>query len=299
MPALAELLTEQSQALLAEVRESAPAVRKRPVRASLETPVTDHEILETERRSNLERIASAMDAQDAEDEAMLPTSIREQRAAVIAAARNTERVHKPRVAKHQPRVTCTPDELAKADAKRKPGEPRYTVTLSHLSDAELGSMVRTAIVNVTAAEMPGAITKVLTARDEQATDVIALHKAEQAERRCDPAFVLRGFTIGQEIKVHIPLLDLRDKPLGETVPAAVRSPYNKARYRVGINSVLDPEVTTWRDLAEQHRALALHVGIADLTVQRSKADKKKARALAKVLGITLEEAEIRVAARKG
>lgn len=309
MPSFAELLTPTGRERLAAVR--------RP-------DVPDFEALETERMTNLAALTLAMDAQDEADAAMRPAKVH------TAAPRETVgAIRKPRTKKPEPRLTCTPEEQAAAEAKTghealvaalqdntlallgQEAEEVPVVTainVSNLTDAELGRMMRAALLSVRVDQAEAARSTVAAARADQAADRQALLAQEQSERRVDPAFLLPGFNVGD---LEIATLDLRDKALGEVVPSKVRSPYNKARFRLGVKEVLDPETTCWRELGVAHKQLA-QLAISRPGYTGTKLDEvsapavlvaeidpdakaKKVAALATVLGISKKAARARMA----
>lgn len=273
MPTFADLIDTAAMAKLQQVRAAAPTQPS------------------TEPATAYEALADAMDAQDAEDEAMLPASV------------------------PNPEPITEPTEEITMPEQVRPAR----VTLSHLSDGELGRMMRAALLTLVVDELPDALAEVLGRRNEAQADREALLAQEQAERQIDPSLRKAGFVVGT---LTVPDLDLRDVTLGEVAPAKARSAYNRARYRLGMKEVLDPETTTWSDLAAEHVRLAAMVP-AQAQPTKAKKPKKakdmtpvevpaapkvavlaqiepdrkaKIAALSSVLGITKKEAAKRIAA---
>lgn len=124
-----------------------------------------------------------------------------------------------------------------------------TIDLSHMSDAQLGAMVRASLLASTAKAVPAGRAKVAKATAAKAAKAKKLAVADAAER-ASGSYQLPGYTVGD---IEIPTLDMRAEVLTETAPAKVRSPYNKALFRTGA-AILTREAT-WAELAETHRRL--------------------------------------------
>ncbi len=300
MPALSDLLSPAGRAAMARVRHAHTDVD------------LSAEALEAERQANLDRlaqrhrdelaamvtplsvddVAASMDAADEEDEhsaAWVERALAADRQRALA--EGAERVRKLADAQHA---------ADKGRELREVAPPaRSEVNLSSLSDAELGRMMRAALLSVVVDELPPAMAEVLGKRKADALDRQALLDDERAERRDNPSYLLPGFTVGS---IVVPDLDLTDKSMGEVVPAKVRSAYNRARYQLGTKEVLDRELTTWQMLAAEHTRLAAHDGakaiasqpVAAPAARPDPAVEAKVAALVKVLGITEEAARARV-----
>jgi hypothetical protein len=171
------------------------------------------------------------------------------------AADRPKAIRRPSTKKHQPRLTCSAEELVAADKERSMPKPERNnvVNLSHLTDAELGRLMRAGDLSLVVDQLPEARARIADAKSERAAQDAALLKAE-LDARSD-ADLLPGFTVG---RVEVPALDLRMVNLAEVSSAIARSPYNKARYATGTELLgLD---TTWSQLADEHRRLAPSAG---------------------------------------
>jgi len=125
--------------------------------------------------------------------------------------------------------------------------------LDRMTDEQLGRVMRLAL--------RGSIHDRLVAVKHDIADVRADQEAERnrrynEDRKKRHLLVSKGFSAGGVI---IPLLDVRDVILDEIAPANVRSPYNRARFRLGMKELLDPETTTWRALFIEHIALRARI----------------------------------------
>jgi hypothetical protein len=107
----------------------------------------------------------------------------------------------------------------------------------------------------------------------------------------------------------VPALDFTEVELDELVPAKVRSPYNKALYLLG-EPLLEKEETTFRVLRKVHKRLWKHADVAydlpkpvaepkpEAPVLLAQIDPEadaKVAALAKVTGLSLDQARERLA----
>jgi len=154
-------------------------------------------------------------------------------------------VRRPRIAKHQPRVECTPEEQAVADARH-----HKSVDLSKLTDAELGRMVRQGLISVVMDTAEANRNAAIAAKAAKEKEAQALRTAER--ERHQGAKPLAGFTIDT---VTVPELDVASLDLNATTTTKQRSPYNQARHRLG-EVALDPEFTLGSDLIVEHLRLA-------------------------------------------
>lgn len=324
MPALGDLLAPAALARLqaaAETPEPVKAANRNPRRRPMAPELPSYAVLEAERVANLERIAAEVAA--AADAVPLDAPAK---AAKAEPRETVGAIHRPRTKKRPSRLACTPAEQEAAEAKAQPKEitvPEQTnlrgsshkINVSHLSDAELGRMVRAALLTLVVDELPAAMADVLGMRVEKAIDVVALRDDERAERASNPQYVLTGFVAGT---LTVPTLDLRDVNLSEVAPSKRRSAYNRARYRLGTPEVMNAEAT-WQDLAVEHARLAT-LDVKPLTADEpatpaaapatpatpkvavvvvAKLDKdekaKQVAALAEVLGISKKEAKAKLA----
>ena len=178
------------------------------------------------------------------------------------------------------------------------------MNLSTISDAELGRLVRASLTVSRANNAPAA--------RAEAKAILAEIAGEQDRIKGVTGEVLAGFTVGTQ---DIPTLDMSSAGLDEVAPSKIRSPYNKARYRLGTTELLDQELT-WAGLAVEHKRLAKLAAIkaepkppidgrgvindrgmlAVVLDPEAKAKQHaKVNTLAEVLGITKAQAAKRVA----
>lgn len=207
-------------------------------------------------------------------------------------------------------------------ADKKPAQPnKITKThikeknmydLDNLTDAELGALVRKQMKAMKGEEIIEKAPEVEAERQEHEAEQVKQVKAEQEARK---ERILLGFTVGN---CEVPDLDLTNvSSLDEAPDAKTRSPYNRCRYRLGIKETLDPEVTTYRFLMEEHERLAAlasekaskpveskkakkpepEVAVV-VTAKLDKSEKAKAKVLAEVLGVSKKEARKMVEAMK-
>lgn len=179
----------------------------------------------------------------------------------------------------------------------QPIEKENDMDMNTLSDAELGATIREQMQAEKAKQVKAAKPKVDKKRKAKKEKVKADVKAEQQARKTR---VLAGFTLGN---VEVPTLDLTNvSSLDEAPSAKERSPYNKCLFRAK-ETILDPEVTTYRTLMDLHERFAGEAGeakpkkkgkkkqavavVADLNPTE---DAKKVTALAKTLGISEKKA---------
>ena len=213
-------------------------------------------------------------------------------------------------------LCTTHAQLRAINNQRKAEDAKRTTTkeqdmdLDNIADAELGATVKEQIRQQKAKKVKAAKPKVEAERKKQAKEAKKATKAKQAERKV----VLASFMVGTTLEV--PALDLTQVPsLDEAPSAAERSPYNKARFRLLKESPLDPEVTTYRSLIEEHnrlrdaeaqRVAANFKALGEKNAKKAKKakakkvtavvadvkpiDKAKVAALAEVLGVSKKEA---------
>jgi hypothetical protein len=218
------------------------------------------------------------------------------------AADRPKAIRRPSTKKHQPRLTCSAEELVAADKERTMSKPTRdnVVHLSQLSDAELGRMMRSGLLTLVVEQLPEARAKLTQAKAEQEANTAALRESERVERA---GYLLPGFTIRD---VEVPELDLRasDLSLTEIAPAKIRSPYNRARFRLGLTEPLATEAT-WQMLATEHKRLAVaarHVQSAPrrtLAATLDETQRAKVDALIRVKGISQEAARALLAKLEG
>lgn len=124
--------------------------------------------------------------------------------------------------------------------------------LDRMTDEQLGRVMRLAL--------RGSLHDRLVAVKHDLADVRADQEAEDDRRYNEEhknrhLLVSKGYSAGGII---IPALDARDVVLDEVVPANVRSPYNKARFRLGMKELLSTDIT-WRQLFIEHISLKAQV----------------------------------------
>lgn len=190
----------------------------------------------------------------------------------IVAQRNVETIRRGRVAKHQPRVTDNIDHPVTVTTKeeRVSAQPEVKFDLDSIPDAEFGAVVKSIIRRRAAGEMVSAREEALAALSERITEQQAGITAEQVRRH---GHVLPPFMVGTSLEV--PALDLSDVAnLDETPSSVMRSPYNKARFRLKAGETLDPETTTYRVLEQEHQRLAV---LAEAHNARAALDKEDAK----------------------
>lgn len=229
--------------------------------------------------------------------------------ATEAAQRNQPAIRTPQVARHQPRISDGEEHPVTITKKES------DVDLDNIPAAKLGETVRQTM-KATKAE------QVKKDRKQAKKDQRKREKADlddrtkaQAEKK---GKVLPAFMVGTTLEV--PALDLSDvENIDECPSGTVRSPYNKARFRLtGESALPSPSAceedaslvpTTYRVLAEEHMRLmslaadhneAAAAKKAEPKAKKVKATKTvvvadldlegKAKALAKATGISKKKA---------
>jgi len=185
------------------------------------------------------------------------------------------------------------------------------VDLTKFSDAEFAALAveaRESMVAEAAETLPAKRKLAKQAEKDRAAQDEALKAQDDAKR------AKRKMWMGEmSVKgVFVPTLDLTEvRNLDEAVSATMRSPYNKALYRLG-EPLLDHEEATYRVLRKAHKHLWKHAEIAaeapkvkaeakrEVKGDRLVADldpnaKAKVEAFAKVSGMTLDQARERLA----
>jgi len=215
------------------------------------------------------------------------------RFAAMSEQRNVEIIRRSSTKKRSPRTTDGIDHPVTVTTKEK---PMPKTDLDNLSDAELGAMVRTQLKATATEQIKEAAPKVEAERKERDKATTKATAKKQKQRKNN---VLPGFRVDKSLEV--PDLDLSDiDGLDECVSATTRSPYNKARFRLKAGDPLDPETTTYAVLADEHQRLRELASIGKdtegTTVVLAVNDSDevlntKAKALAKVLGVSKKEAK--------
>lgn len=180
-------------------------------------------------------------------------------------------------------------------------EAPVPIDINDLTDAELGAAVRAEMTAQAEAE-------VKPKRDKAAKQAKVERKAAKAAKRAErkaitavgvlPAFDVQG--------AHVPALDVSAvEDLNEVPPKDVRSPYNKALYRLGeplLSTKDEPglgaEACTYATLIEVHQRLACQVPAEPVTPAEPKAqiaapidlDERKIQALQDTLGVSAKKA---------
>lgn len=215
------------------------------------------------------------------------------RFAAIAEQRNVEVIRRHTVAKHQPRTSDGIDHPVTITHKTQEND----MDLDNLTDAELGAHVRLTMQQRKAETIPAKRKKAKKVQENAEAKAQAGIKQQQAERK---GLVLAEFAVGTLI---VPALDLSDVTnLNEMVSTTLRSPYNKARFRLaGEPPLWAPKdedkdgytPTTYQTLMDEHaRLMALAADKA-----KAKAEPKpKKKAAAPVITALLdpdEEAQVK------
>jgi hypothetical protein len=136
--------------------------------------------------------------------------------------------------------------------ERPKEQPVPQIDLNAIPAATLGEALREGIVTLVAEQAPAKRKKAKDKKDRDRA-IAKTNLTNEQERRTE-ATPLAEFKVGATLVV--PALDLTDKDLNSLATAKDRSPYNKARYRLGHEEVLDKETTTYAVLAAEHVRLA-------------------------------------------
>lgn len=230
--------------------------------------------------------------------------------------RNVEIIHRKSVARHKPRVDDGIDHPVTVTREAPEATKEIQMyDINVLTDMELGAAVRADLLARAAEALPAKRDKAKAKKRKADKVADAQVKQRQSERK---GMVLAEFNVGTTLVV--PALDLSEvEDLNEMVSTTLRSPYNKARFRLaGERPLWAPKdededgytPTTYQTLIDEHaRLMALAQVKADEPKGKKKSkDKpqivalldddveaevtKKAKALAKLTGID------KVAARK-
>lgn len=131
-----------------------------------------------------------------------------------------------------------------------------TISLATMTDAEIGAIVRAGMEAAVAEVVPASRTKAQKkAKKDRKAEKVAMEEARVVRQGSTP---LAEIVVGTTLTV--PALDLSEvTSLDETMPGTMRSPYNKARYRLEQSPALDKD-TTFAQLAVEHLRLAAIVG---------------------------------------
>lgn len=129
---------------------------------------------------------------------------------------------------------------------------QHEIRLSDLTDGVLGRLVRAGLIAVHLDGQERRITEARAiAQQRQQRDLaIRQDRREYVHEHTD-------LLVQPEVQIRdvlVPALDVREKVLGEVAPSAARSPYNRARHRIG-DGLLDAETTTWQTLLAEHMRL--------------------------------------------
>lgn len=286
---LSPTLAEQVKAIVTDVRPETPAA----------LPTGTHEVDIDPRsgalidaqcadcRSPIQIDPSMIDEDEDEVQTFLcdacTTTETDLRQAIVA-QRNVEAIRRASVAKHRPRTTDGIDWPVTTTTTK---ETHMKINLDEFSDAELGSLFRSRMQATLASKIEEGRVLVNAQREVAAMGDRAGLAADQERRK---GHVLPGFVVAG---VTVPPLDLSDvTSLDESPSSAMRSPYNKARFRMLKQDALDPEETTYRTLEAEHLRLSVLAAQKPTTtaVLTDVGRQTKAAALAEVKGITIEAA---------
>ena len=202
----------------------------------------------------------------------------------VAAARErraTEKaIHRPQVAKHQPRTSDGIDHPVTTTHK----ETSMTFDLSHFSTAQLAALAvqaREMLEVQAAADLPAKRDAAIVA--DQEAEAKAASEAKEAQAARKNSTPLAAFFVHRSLTV--PALDLSDvEDLNLRVTAKVRSPYNKARSWLGEPTLphsAEPgePTTTYAMLAAEHIRLAAAVAAKHAEKAEAKPETKPEQVL--------------------
>lgn len=166
-------------------------------------------------------------------------------------------------------------------------KPVLKFDISNMSDAELGKMVRNRILEtytVEVAEKRDEALEVKAAEDK--AEAKARKKAQKARATAEPLPEIRVSD-----SLTVPELVLNEvNSLDEVVNSAMRSPYNKALFRLRLQEqALNPETTTYAVLVKAHNLIFETVAARDT----EKACKKSKKAVVVAEVSTDEKAKIK------
>lgn len=127
--------------------------------------------------------------------------------------------------------------------------------LDNLSDAELGKIVRERMLLLREQQVIPAVAEAKVKKAKKDKAEAKAHKAEHANRAATKPLT----EIVVSSTLTIPALELSEVDLNTAPSGKERSPYNKARYRLKLGELLDPETCTYATLAECHVEIAAAV----------------------------------------
>lgn len=194
----------------------------------------------------------------------------------------TKAVRIPRVAKHQPRTT---------DSKEHPVTEKITMTKAEM-EAAIAKAVEARIAERERQIRATPVTK----PEDKPVEVVSnrkeggrakIKRATAADREF-AGVVLPAIVVNDALT--IPALEVGEQSIDTLVPPKVRSPYNKARFRLDAKPlVLDGETVTYRLLMAEHERIAGLVkakgGSKQATIGGAVADEKATKAEAKVAAV--------------
>ncbi len=166
------------------------------------------------------------------------------------------------------------------------------MNIDSIPDARLGAVVRGVLrarKSVRAAAIKADEKEV--AQYAQERDAVL---AEQAKKE-RPALFIKGYIVRGVKSITIPALDCRDVILDEIATAVARSPYNKARFTLGM-PILDPETTTWRALMVEHIEMRERINRPAIAAELD--EDTQIKTIMRVMDLTESEARV-VLARTG
>jgi len=145
------------------------------------------------------------------------------------ARRKVEVIQRTRTAKHKPRVTDGLSHPVQVTRKKESAVPE--IDLSNMSTGEKVALVTTATERLESNAATALPAKRDAAKAQAKAEAKAVEKAAKAERKArQNTKPLVEFTVGTLV---VPALDLSEvTSLDEAVSAVMRSPYNKARFRL-------------------------------------------------------------------
>lgn len=201
-------------------------------------------------------------------------------------------VRKPRTAKHQPRIT---------DNKEHPVTEKITMT-----KAEMERAIAAAADALVAERMAVIKATPVVAPQDKPVEVVGKKGGRVKVQRATAkdreyiGTVLPAIVVNEALT--IPALEVGEESIDTLASPKVRSPYNKARYRLDKTPTpLDKETTTFRSLIAEHLRIATLVGTSTkaaktpkvaAVVEPTKKAKvsKKVKALMDIMGCTEAEA---------
>lgn len=211
--------------------------------------------------------ATATTPAEAEIEIVMPKQTHVQKEKDAIEATPVKVVRKKQTKEHQPRTT---------DGRKHPVTTINTITMTaeDIQRAVAQSVADIAVRNQAAQIVAAPVTPAV---DKPVEVVKATGGRAQIERITAGQREFRTMTLPAIVvseSLTIPALEVSEESVDTLVSSKVRSPYNKARTRLGLGDVLDKETTTYRSLVPVHDAIKAAVEAQPKAEGKAKKAKK-------------------------